>query len=58
MLTLVAAVLVYDLARETCEARSFCPLASLSRYVMFDTREENDIVQAVGGSSDGGGWRA
>jgi hypothetical protein len=43
MLTLVAAVLAYDFARDSSEARSL-GLASLSLYVMFETSVENDIV--------------
>jgi hypothetical protein len=45
MLTLVAAVLAYDRARETCERiSSFSEL----RYAMSDTREEKDIVVVQG----------
>lgn len=45
MLTLVAAVLVYDFALESCDPRSVRLLA-LSLNVRSETREEKDIVGA------------
>lgn len=44
MLTLVAAVLAYDRARETCERMSSF---SEFRYVMSETSEEKDMAEAV-----------
>jgi hypothetical protein len=51
MLTLVAAVLVYDFALENCETRSPLPL---SLYVMFETSDEKDMVIDV--ETDDGRW--
>ena len=43
MLTLVAAVLAYDLALDTCDLRSS---RSLSLYVRSDTKEEKDMTSS------------
>lgn len=44
MLTLVAAVLAYDFALDTCDAVS---VRTLSLKVRSDTREEKDMVNCV-----------
>lgn len=43
MLTLVAAVLAYDRARDSCDCLSSLRSVSL-RYAMSETRVENDMV--------------
>lgn len=46
MLTLVAAVLAYDMALESCDPRSVRLLAP-SLKVRSETREENDMMGVV-----------